>query len=98
MEPTNRQATPGARRLFHDLDSLKGKGILTGQHTQTVKMEEIDEIRKITGKEPALRGGELLAYSRIFAMKRAMRPVGRRLMRIRIHWHTHFRSGEAAVS
>lgn len=63
MEPTNRQATPGARRLFHDLDSLKGKGILTGQHTQTVKMEEIDEIRKITGKEPALRGFELLAYS-----------------------------------
>lgn len=63
MGPTNRQATPGARRLFYDLDSLKGKGILTGQHTQTVKMEEIDEIRKITGKEPALRGFELLAYS-----------------------------------
>ncbi|MCM1267410.1 MAG: glycoside hydrolase family 26 protein [Bacteroidales bacterium] len=63
MEPTNRQATPGARRLFHDLDALKGRGILTGQHTQTVKMEEIDEIRKITGKEPALRGFELLAYS-----------------------------------
>lgn len=63
MEPTNRQATPGARRLFHDLDMLKGKGILTGQHTQTVKMEEIEEIRRITGKEPVLRGFELLAYS-----------------------------------
>lgn len=63
MEPTNRQATSAARRLFHDLDALKGKGILTGQHTQTVKMEEIDEIRRITGKEPALRGFELLAYS-----------------------------------
>lgn len=63
MEPTNKKATPNARKLFHDLDALKGKGILTGQHTQTVKMEEIDEIKKITGKEPALRGFELLAYS-----------------------------------
>lgn len=63
MEPTNRQATPNARRLLQYLASVGGRGILTGQHTQTVKMEEIDEIRKITGKEPALRGFELLSYS-----------------------------------
>lgn len=63
MEPVNKNATPNARRLLQYLSSVGGSGIITGQHTQTVAMEEIGEIRKITGKEPALRGFELLAYS-----------------------------------
>ena len=63
MEPVNRQATPNARKLLQYLNSVCGRGIITGQHTQTVAMEEIDEIRRITGKEPALRGFELLGYS-----------------------------------
>ena len=63
MEPVNRNATPNARRLLQYLSSVGGRGILTGQHTQTVAMEEITQIRKITGKEPALRGFELLGYS-----------------------------------
>lgn len=63
MEPVNKNATPNARRLLQYLSSMGGSGIVTGQHTQTVAMEEIGEIRKITGKEPALRGFELLSYS-----------------------------------
>lgn len=63
MTPVNPQATENARKLLQYLTDIGGKGILTGQHTQTVPMEEIEEIRKITGKEPALRGFELLAYS-----------------------------------
>ncbi len=63
MAPVNPQATHNARKLLQYLTALGGRRIVTGQHTQTVAMEEIDEIRKVTGKEPALRGFELLAYS-----------------------------------
>lgn len=63
MIPVNPKATHNAKKLLQYLSSIGGQGIVTGQHTQTVAMEEIDEIRKITGKEPALRGFELLAYS-----------------------------------
>ncbi len=63
MTPVNPQATEQAKKLLQYLTAIGGRGIVTGQHTQTVAMEEIDKIREITGKEPALRGFELLAYS-----------------------------------
>ena len=63
MAPVNPQATYNAKKLLQYLTGIGGRKIITGQHTQTVAMEEIDEIRRITGKEPALRGFELLAYS-----------------------------------
>lgn len=63
MAPVNPQATYQARKLLQYLTAVGGRKIVTGQHTQTVAMEEIDEIKKITGREPALRGFELLAYS-----------------------------------
>lgn len=63
MKPVNSRATNNARKLLEYLSSVGGRGIIAGQHTQTVAMEEIDEIRRITGKEPALRGFELLSYS-----------------------------------
>lgn len=63
MTPVNPQATYHARKLLQYLTKIGGQGIVTGQHTQTVAMEEIDKIREVTGKEPALRGFELLAYS-----------------------------------
>lgn len=63
MKPVNPDATVNARKLLKFLSEIGGKGIITGQHTQTQAMEEIEEIRKITGKEPALRGFELLSYS-----------------------------------
>lgn len=63
MIPVNPKATHNAKQLLQYLSSIGGQKIITGQHTQTVAMEEIDEIKRITGKEPALRGFELLAYS-----------------------------------
>lgn len=61
--PVNKNATKEARRLLQYLYDTAGNGIITGQHTQTNPMEEIGHIRKITGKEPKLRGFELLSYS-----------------------------------
>ena len=61
--PVNKNATKEARSLLQYLYETAGNKIITGQHTQTVPMEEISHIRKITGKEPKLRGFELLSYS-----------------------------------
>ncbi len=59
----NPRATGEARKLLNDLSELAGKGILTGQHTQTNPMEEVGYIREVTGAAPALLGFELLSYS-----------------------------------
>lgn len=61
--PVNPRATKNAVQLLDYLYETAGNGIITGQHTQTVPMEEIDYVRKVTGKEPKLRGFELLACS-----------------------------------
>ena len=63
MEPVNKNATKEARKLLDYLYSVQGKGIITGQHTQTKPCEEIEYIKEVTGKEPKLRGFELLGYS-----------------------------------
>ena len=57
------EATKEAQELLRELHCVAGKKIITGQHTQTIPCEEIDYIRQVTGKEPKLRGFELLAYS-----------------------------------
>ena len=57
----NVNATPEARELLNMLSETAGKAVITGQHTQTIPMEEIDYIRSVTGREPKLRGFELLA-------------------------------------
>ena len=49
--------------LWNYLHAVAGKQIITGQHTQTIPCEEIAYIRQTTGKEPKLRGFELLGYS-----------------------------------
>lgn len=59
----NPNASERAQRLLNYLSETAGKAIITGQHTQTNPMEEIDYIREKTGKEPLLRGFEMLAYS-----------------------------------
>ena len=59
----NPGASERARALLGELCGVAGRGIITGQHTQTNPMEEIDYIRSVTGKEPKLRGFELLSYS-----------------------------------
>lgn len=63
QKPVNNHATKEAGNLLNYLSDIAGKGIITGQHTQTNAMEEIDYIRKVTGKQPKLRGFELLSYS-----------------------------------
>ncbi len=60
---SNSNATEAAKDVLAYLKNVAGMGIITGQHTQTNPMEEIDYIKGKTGKEPKLRGFELLAYS-----------------------------------
>ena len=61
--PVNKNASKAAADLLNYLCDIAGKGIITGQHTQTNQMEEIAYIYDKTGKIPKLRGFELLAYS-----------------------------------
>jgi mannan endo-1,4-beta-mannosidase len=61
--PCNPNASAQARNVLNYLAGLRGKGIVLGQHTQTLAQEERVYIRDVTGKEPGLCGFELLAYS-----------------------------------
>ncbi|MCQ2507104.1 MAG: glycoside hydrolase family 26 protein [Lachnospiraceae bacterium] len=63
IEPCDKNAIPEVRELLEFLASIEGKRILTGQHTQTMGMEEIEYIYSLTGKKPVICGFELLAYS-----------------------------------
>ncbi len=61
--PCDLQALPCVKQLLEFLNSIEGKHILTGQHTQSVPMEEAEHIYAVTGKYPAVCGFELLGYS-----------------------------------
>ena len=61
--PSNPNALPCVHRVMEYLAGLPGKGILTGQHTQTMVQAELHHIEQITGRQPALLGFELLSYS-----------------------------------
>lgn len=61
--PCDPQALPCVHQLLAFLNSIEGKHILTGQHTQSVPMEEAEHIYEVTGKYPAICGFELLGYS-----------------------------------
>ena len=63
MITADAKATQEAKELLEYLKNTAGQQIITGQHTQTIPCEEIAYIRQTTGKEPRLRGFELLAYS-----------------------------------
>lgn len=63
MTTADPKATKETVELWNYLHAIAGKQIITGQHTQTIPCEEIEYIRQTTGKEPKLRGFELLAYS-----------------------------------
>ena len=63
QKTVNPNATKAAKDLLNELSEIAGEAIITGQHTQTIPMEEIRYIRELTGKEPKLRGFELLSYS-----------------------------------
>ena len=61
--PCNPNAQPEVKEVLEYLSQIEGKGILTGQHTQTMEQPEIWRIEKLTGKLPAICGFELLSYS-----------------------------------
>ena len=63
QKAANKHISHSAQNLLDYLSEISGKKIITGQHTQTNPMEEIDYIYEQTGKYPALRGFELLGYS-----------------------------------
>ena len=63
MTTADVKATQEAKELLEYLKNTAGQQIITGQHTQTIPCEEIAYIRQTTGKEPKLRGFELLGYS-----------------------------------
>lgn len=61
--PCNPKASDEVRSVLNYFGEIRGKGIITGQHTQTIAQEELHYIREATGKLPALCGFELLGYS-----------------------------------
>lgn len=63
QKAVNPNASEKAQKLLNYLSETAGKAIITGQHSQTNPIEEIAYIREKTGKEPLLRGFEMLAYS-----------------------------------
>lgn len=63
MKPINPNISKKAADLLQELYDTAGHKIITGQHTQTNPMEEISYIKELTGREPKLRGFEMLAYS-----------------------------------
>ncbi len=63
IQPVNPNATPEARAVLEYLHSIRGSGIILGQHTLSMEQQELWKIREVTGKLPALCGFELLSYS-----------------------------------
>lgn len=63
LKPCNPNASEEVKSVLKYLSDISGKGIITGQHTQTMVQKELRYIEEVTGKLPALVGFELLAYS-----------------------------------
>lgn len=63
FQPVNQNATKEVVAVLNYLEAIKGKGILIGQHTQTMGQPELWYLERMTGKLPALCGFELLSYS-----------------------------------
>lgn len=61
--PCNKNAQDCVKNVLKYLSDITGRYVITGQHTQTMEQEELKHIEKLTGKQPALLGFELLAYS-----------------------------------
>ena len=61
--PCNSEALPCVRNVMKYLSDITYKSVVTGQHTQTMAQEELHHIGRVTGKQPALLGFELLSYS-----------------------------------
>lgn len=62
-EPVNPNAQECVKNVLKYFSDITYKKVITGQHTQTMAMDEFYHIQKITGRKPALLGFELLSYS-----------------------------------
>ena len=71
--PVNQNAIKEVKDVLAYFTKIEGKGIITGQHTQTMEQEELARIFEVTGKLPALCGFELLAYSPNIRLENASR-------------------------
>lgn len=61
--PVNPNAQQCVKNVLKYLSDISGKMTVTGQHTQTMRQEELHMIEEVTGRQPALLGFELLSYS-----------------------------------
>lgn len=59
----NKNASKEVKNVLKYMHEIEGRGIISGQHTQTMEQEELWKIQEMTGKLPALCGFELLSYS-----------------------------------
>ena len=62
-KPCNENSSEQVKNVLNYLYDMQGKGLITGQHTQTRICEELKYIKEVTKKQPALCGFELLSYS-----------------------------------
>ncbi|RCW76884.1 glycosyl hydrolase [Saliterribacillus persicus] len=60
---SNPFASKECHTILGYLKNIYGKKIITGQHTAAASGPELDHIKEITGKLPALRGFDFLSYS-----------------------------------
>ncbi|MBR1898157.1 MAG: hypothetical protein IJ825_04670 [Oscillospiraceae bacterium] len=60
---TDPKASAGARKLMKLLSENYGKKLITGQQTAGAADTELELIRRLTGKLPAIRFGDVEAYS-----------------------------------
>mgnify|MGYP000130073711 CR=1 FL=1 len=61
---SNKNALPVCKRLMAYFKSVYGKGIISGQHTNAAKGNQLEEIFEISGKYPAIRSFDLLSYTK----------------------------------
>jgi mannan endo-1,4-beta-mannosidase len=59
----NPDAMPACKVLMSYFQGIYGHQIVTGQHTAAAHGPELDYIRSLTGKQPAIRGFDFLSYS-----------------------------------
>lgn len=60
---SNKYASLECKKLMKYFSSIFGKGIISGQHCNKATMPDIEYIRRVTGKVPAILGFDFLSYS-----------------------------------
>lgn len=71
MRAVNPNAQPEVQRVLDYLEENRGNRLILGQHTQTMEQPELEHIRRITGKLPALCGFDSSA-TRLISARRTL--------------------------